>query len=67
MPARHSRQFALTGPLGEWVDDRIAKGEYTSLSDLILTAIRVLRSQENAQAHPVGPSCLTPPPPPGRS
>ncbi|WP_267358587.1 type II toxin-antitoxin system ParD family antitoxin [Methylobacterium sp. GC_Met_3] len=46
MPAKHSRHIALTGPLADWVDAQVAKGEYTSVSDLIRAAIRVLRDQE---------------------
>lgn len=50
MPAKHSRHIALTGPLAEWVDGQVARGEYTSVSDLIRTAIRVLRAQEEGRA-----------------
>lgn len=46
MPAKHSRHIALTGPLAEWVDSQVSEGEYTSVSDLIRTAIRLLREQE---------------------
>jgi antitoxin ParD1/3/4 len=47
MPAKHSRHIALTGPLAEWVDGQVSMGEYTSVSDLIRTAIRLLREQEH--------------------
>ena len=46
MPAKHSRHIALTGPLAQWVDSQVSEGEYTSASDLIRTAIRLLREQE---------------------
>ena len=46
MPAKHSRHIALTGPLAEWMDSQVAEGEYTSVSDLIRTAIRLLREQD---------------------
>ena len=46
MPAKHTRHIALTGPLAEWVDSQVAQGEYTSVSDLIRTAIRLLREQD---------------------
>ena len=46
MPAKHSRHIALTGPLAEWAERQVAKGEYTSVSDLIRTAIRLLKIQD---------------------
>ncbi len=49
MPAKHSRHIALTGPLAEWMDSQVAKGEYTSVSDLIRTAIRFLRERDDAK------------------
>lgn len=48
MPAKHSRHIALTA----WIDSQVAKGEYTSTSDLIRTAVRVLRAQEANGAAP---------------
>lgn len=50
MPAKHSRHIALTGPLAEWADSQVAKGEYTSFSDLVRTAIRLLKAQDKAPA-----------------
>ncbi|KAB1068585.1 ribbon-helix-helix domain-containing protein [Methylobacterium soli] len=50
MPAKHSRHIALTEPLAAWIDSQVAKGEYTSTSDLIPTAIRVLRSKDEGRA-----------------
>jgi antitoxin ParD1/3/4 len=67
MPAKHSRHIALTGPLAEWVDGQVAKGEYTSVSDLVRTAIRALRSHEEAQGPPTRAKLSTPPSPSGRA
>jgi antitoxin ParD1/3/4 len=50
MPAKHSRHIALTESLAAWIDGQVAKGEYTSASDLIRTAIRVLRSRDEGEA-----------------
>lgn len=46
MPAKHSRHIALTESLAAWIDSQVAKGEYASTSDLIRTAIRVLRTKD---------------------
>lgn len=48
MPAKHSRHIALTETLAAWVDSRVADGEYASTSDLVRTAIRVLRSKDES-------------------
>jgi antitoxin ParD1/3/4 len=50
MPAKHSRHIALTETLAAWIDSQVAKGEYASTSDLIRTAIRVLRSKDEDKA-----------------
>ncbi|WP_267427222.1 type II toxin-antitoxin system ParD family antitoxin [Methylobacterium sp. GC_Met_2] len=49
MPAKHSRHIALTGPHAEWIDGQVANGEYASASDVIRTAIRLLRAQGESQ------------------
>lgn len=49
MPAKHSRHIALTGPLAEWVDSQVARGEYASVSDLLRAAIRLLREQDESR------------------
>jgi antitoxin ParD1/3/4 len=49
MPAKHSRHIALTETLVGWIDTQVAKGEYASTSDLIRTAIRVLRIQDEGK------------------
>ncbi|MGW5840128.1 ribbon-helix-helix domain-containing protein [Methylorubrum extorquens] len=54
MPAKHSRHIALTETLVAWIDSQVANGEYASTSDLIRTAIRVLRVQE--EGRPVQPA-----------
>jgi antitoxin ParD1/3/4 len=50
MPAKHSRHIALTETLAAWIDAQVAKGEYASTSDLIRTAIRMLRVQDEGKA-----------------
>lgn len=50
MPAKHSRHIALTEALAVWIDSQVAKGEYASTSDLIRTAIRMLRMKDEDQA-----------------
>ncbi|MCW6509632.1 ribbon-helix-helix domain-containing protein [Lichenifustis flavocetrariae] len=49
MPATYSRHIALTGPLKDWVDAQVDRGEYLSVSDLIRTAIRLLRERDEAR------------------
>ena len=44
MPAKYSRHIALTAPLIEWAEARVAGGEYTSVSDLVRTAMRTLKA-----------------------
>ncbi len=62
MPAKHSRHIALTGPLEQWAEGQVAHGELTSVSDLIRTAIRLLRERDEARierrpvAAPITPS-----------
>lgn len=50
MSAKHFRHIALTESLAAWIDSQVAKGEYASSSDLIRTAIRVLRSRGEGEA-----------------
>ncbi|MCJ2080174.1 type II toxin-antitoxin system ParD family antitoxin [Methylobacterium sp. J-090] len=49
MPAKHSRHIALTGSLVEWAEHQVARGEYTSVSDLIRTAVRFLKAHEEGR------------------
>ena len=49
MPAKHSRHIALTAPLVEWIDSQVDRGEYTSASDLIRAAVRLLRAQDESR------------------
>jgi len=60
MPARHSRHIALTETLAAWIDAQVARGEYASTSDLIRTAIRVLRVQDGGKvaAQPASPVAM---------
>jgi antitoxin ParD1/3/4 len=57
MPAKHSRHIALTGPLAEWAERQVAEGEYTSVSDLIRTAIRILKEQDEGRRKTSAPAC----------
>lgn len=61
MPAKHSRHIALTETLAAWFDSQVARGEYTSASNLIRTAIRVLRSTEEGKATVRPASSMLPP------
>ncbi|MCJ2138605.1 type II toxin-antitoxin system ParD family antitoxin [Methylobacterium sp. E-066] len=61
MPAKHSRHIALTATLSDWIDSRVAKGEYTSTSDLIGTVIRLLRSRDEGIPTNATASSMLPP------
>lgn len=52
MPAKHSRHIALTETLAAWIDSQVAKGDYASASDLIRTAVRVLRTGHEGKVIP---------------
>lgn len=67
MPAKHSRHVALTGSLAEWAEGQVAKGEYTSVSDLIRTAIRLLKARDEADTGGRVPSSIRPPQSQGQS
>ncbi len=56
MPAKYSRHIALTGALVEWVDRQIDAGEYASTSDLIRTALRLLKDRDDGKAASVARS-----------
>lgn len=60
MPAKHSRHIPLTGPVAEWVDTQVAKGESASVSDLIRTAIRGLQAQEEGRVELTPTSTIQP-------
>ena len=60
MPSKHSRHIALTGPLGQYVDEQVARGEYTSASELVRTAIRLLMERDAAAARRRPPPADTP-------
>jgi antitoxin ParD1/3/4 len=67
MPARYSRHIALTETLAAWIDAQVAKGEYASTSDLIRTAIRVLRIQDEGRVAVQPASAIPAPHGKGRS
>lgn len=49
MPAKHARHIALSAPLAAWVAEQVACGQYTSASDLVRTAIRLLQERDAAK------------------
>ncbi|KST61169.1 CopG family transcriptional regulator [Methylobacterium sp. GXS13] len=51
MAAKHSRHIALTEPLIAYAEAQVAKGEYTSISEVVRTALRLLIEREAAKVH----------------
>ena len=49
MAAKHSRHIALTEPLIAYVEAQVAKGEYTSISEIVRTALRLLIERDEAK------------------
>ena len=50
MAAKHSRHIALTEPLIAYVEAQVAKGEYTSISEVVRTALRQMIERDEAKA-----------------
>lgn len=50
MAAKHSRHIALTEPLIAYVEDQVARGEYTSVSEVVRNAIRQMIEREGVKA-----------------
>lgn len=50
MAAKHSRHIALTEPLIAYVEDQVARGQYTSVSEVVRTALRHMIEWEDAKA-----------------
>jgi len=50
MAAKHSRHIALTGPLAQYIEAQVAKGEYASVSEMVRTALRLLIERDQATA-----------------
>jgi antitoxin ParD1/3/4 len=50
MAAKHSRHIALTEPLIAFVEDQVARGQYTSVSEVVRTALRHMIERESAKA-----------------
>ncbi|CAN5185532.1 PAS domain-containing protein [soil metagenome] len=46
MPARQTRNVSLTPELDAFIDDRLAAGEYGNASEVVRTAIKLLRDRE---------------------
>lgn len=49
MAAKHSRHIALTEPLIAYVEAQVSKGEYTSISEVVRTALRLLIERDEAK------------------
>lgn len=60
MPVKHVRHIALTAPLAAYVAEQVEKGEYTSASDLVRTAARRLKAQDQARADRLAPRAAAP-------
>ena len=50
MAAKHSRHIALTEPLITYVEAQVANGEYTSASEFVRAALRLLIERDEAKA-----------------
>jgi len=50
MAAKHSRHIALTEPLIAYVEAHVAKGEYTSISEVVRAALRLLIERDGTKA-----------------
>lgn len=50
MPAKHSRHIALTGQLAAYVASQVSRGEYASVSDMVRTALHLLKERDEASA-----------------
>ncbi|TXM70434.1 type II toxin-antitoxin system ParD family antitoxin [Methylobacterium sp. WL120] len=50
MAAKHSRHIALTEPLIAYVQAQVAKGDYTSISEDVRAALRMLIERNEAKA-----------------
>ncbi|MFK5595660.1 type II toxin-antitoxin system ParD family antitoxin [Methylobacterium sp. HMF5984] len=50
MAAKHSRHIALTEPLIAYVEAQVARGEYTCISEVVRTALRLLIERDEAKA-----------------
>jgi antitoxin ParD1/3/4 len=48
MAAKFSRHIALAGPLAEYVDAQVAKGEYASASEMVRAALRILMKSDRS-------------------
>lgn len=49
MAAKHSRHIALTEPLIAYVEAKVARGEYTCISEVVRTALRQMIEREVAK------------------
>ena len=50
MPARHSKNIALTDQLEGWVDSLVASGEYKSASEVVRDGLRLLKERRDRSA-----------------
>jgi antitoxin ParD1/3/4 len=50
MAAKHSRHIALTGQLADYVASQVSGGQYASVSDMVRTALHLLKERDEASA-----------------
>ncbi len=50
MAAKHSRHIALTGPLESYVEERVARGEYASVSEMVRAGLKLLKERDERRA-----------------
>lgn len=50
MAAQHSRHIALTEPLIAYVEDQVARGEDTTVSEVVRAALRLMIERAGAKA-----------------
>jgi antitoxin ParD1/3/4 len=55
MAAKHSRHIALTGPLESYVEERVARGDYASASEMVRAGLKLLKERDERRAARSGP------------
>jgi antitoxin ParD1/3/4 len=50
MAAKHSRHIALTEPLESYVEERVARGDYASASEMVRAGLKLLKERDETQA-----------------
>jgi antitoxin ParD1/3/4 len=46
MPAKYHRHVALTEPLSRFINEQVTEGRYSSASEVVQAALRLLERQE---------------------